>query len=289
MAASPPLSSFPPATHNEIPSAKDSDGWSTFIYGKRIPTPSTSKSIPDPIATTVEVVGLSQSLDSIIIDEEMTLEEAKALALASLELDAPELPPLPPLPPTVQGKAVPTYHPDFPPHIPSPAILLALDHQTIVRLLEHMTEWLEERQEAYETAQANEWTPSTTSALLPPSLRRKKLVPSTTAPLPAKKKRVRPPPPLPTTHEISWILSLLTRLSVPLAGEDTSTLRTLARLLLSMNAASESSLVGRDPSGRTKEERQGEEREAEGRAGGWMVVLAVATGWGQWDLWNGTG
>lgn len=219
-------------------------------------------------------------------EEEMTLEEARAAALASLELDAPA----PSVPPPSASSAAPeppaSYDEDHPPHLPTPSLILEIDHSTIVHLLSHFTHWFTERQEVYEAA--INYVPSTIFA--PPALRRKAAPKSSTSSLPPTRKphpRTPPRPPLPTSHEVHWILSLLSKLDSLLAGDEMSTLRDLAKILLQLVEESEREKEGREWKGRSKEERASDEEEAEGRAGSWMVVAAVAAGWGQSDLWNG--
>lgn len=228
----------------------------------------------------------TQDARTSIPEEEMTLEQVRAAALASLELDAPS----PPLPsPSTSTSAAPeppaTFDENHPPHLPTPSLILEIDHPTIVHLLSHFTQWFTERQELYD-AEIN-YVPSTIFA--PPALRRKVAPKPSTSVLapPQPTIRIPPRPPLPTPHEVHWVLSLLSKLDSLLAGDEMSTVRDLAKVLLQLVEESEREKEGRESKGRTKEERARDEEEAEGRARSWMVVAAVAAGWGQSDLWNG--
>lgn len=228
----------------------------------------------------------------------MSLEDAKAAALASLELDTPDNPPTPVAPPvsTLTPQPVPlvTFDPDRPPHTPSPSLVLSIPTPYVVRILLHFDEWLQERIELYEAAAT--FVPSTIFA--PPAVRRKAIngaaKPPAPAPRPPPPPRAAPRPPLPTSHEGQWILSLLARAESVLAGDDISSLRILVRTLLSLIDESDKQQQVRDmkreaegTGGRSMEERNRDEEDAEGRAHAWMAVAAVAEGWGQEDLWKG--
>lgn len=188
---------------------------------------------------------------------------------------------------------VPSYDPEHPPHLPTPALLLGLSQLTIMSLLGHITDWLVDRQdeadEADEAAQAE--MPST--IFTPAVLRRKPGKPSLPAsavfkPSPASA-RPRRRPPLPSAHELNWILSLLSRLHALQAGDDIASLRALAKVVTAMVEASQDEVEAwEDAGGRSTEEgeRLRDEEDAEGRAKGWMVVAVVAGVWKQDDLWN---
>ena len=228
----------------------------------------------------------------------MTLAEAKAAALASLELDVdtPPPPPKPPAPATPAASTAlpPAYDPNHPPHLPTPALLLSLTQPTMMFLLGHITDWLIERQDAAEAAIEAD-TPST--IFQPLSLRRKlankagvpSAPPSSLPKAPSAPPKPRRRPPLPSAHELNWILSLLARLDSLQAGDDISTLRTVARTVTDMVEASEAETEKWEAGGgrsATEAERVRDEEDAEGRAKGWMVVAAIAGIWKQEDLWN---
>lgn len=263
----------------------------TFINGKLMQP--TSKPVPPPVTT--DPVPLPPSP----VSATMTLAEAKAAALASLELDVdtPPPPPKPPARPSSQpthlATTQPTYDPKHSPHLPTPTLLLSLTQPTIFYLLGHIIEWLVERQEEAEAALEAE-TPST--IFTPLSLRRKPgpkpassaaVSPAPTTTPPPSKPRRRPP--LPSAHELNWVLSLLARLNSLQAGDEISTLRAVARVVTEMVEGSEQE-VERWEAGGGKSESEGEkvrdEEDAEGRAKGWMVVACIAGIWNQGDLWN---
>lgn len=225
----------------------------------------------------------------------LSLEDAKAAALASLELDTPDdqhKPASPPPSTSAPASSEPvtySYDPDHPPHVPSPSLILSIPTPHIIRILSHFDEWFQERTETYEEAVS--FVPSTIFA--PPALRRKTASTSATpkpAPKPSPPARPTPRPPLPTSHEAHWILSLLARCESLLAGDDISSLRILIRTLLGLVEESDKQVEVREAArvgGRSMAERERDEQDAEGRAHAWMIVAAVAEGWAQRDLWNG--
>lgn len=96
---------------------------------------------------------------------------------------------------------------------------------------------------------------------------------------------------MPTAHELNWVLSILAKLDELQAGDDISTLRTLARTVTDMIEQSEQALEEWRAAGGPGEAGEGadrlaDEEDAEGRAKGWMVVAVVAGVWKQEDLWN---
>lgn len=222
----------------------------------------------------------------------LSLEDAKAAALATLELDSPApTPPPAPVPAFGPTQApLPDFDPSYPVHIPTPHLLLIIPAPGVIRVLSHFDDWLQERLEAYET-EVN-FVPSTIFA--PPALRRKAAAGSAPkAPVAPPRQRPTPRPPLPTSHELQWILSLLTRLDSLLAGDDMSALRILTKTIVSLVEASEQARSEREQQGtrasvggRTAEEKMAEEDEAERRAQCWMIVAAVASVWAQRDLWE---
>jgi hypothetical protein len=241
------------------------------------------------------------------------LEAAKAAILASLELDTPDSPsaasPPPPPPPPVTTAPmtapsstlsptpqIPEY--DKLPQLPTPSLILSIPRTSIIHVLSHFNEWFTERMETYE--QELNWVPSTIFA--PPALRRKP-VGGGTKPngsgggvavkpmvVPAQKKKESLVAPLPSPHEVHWILSLLSRLNDLLDGDDLSNLRLLGKTLVEMIEASEKApvlAVKKDSGkGKTIEERRIRNEEEEARARCWMIVAAIAGVWKQEDLWN---
>jgi len=292
MTSAPPLSGFPPLTHNDLPLPQDESGWRTFIYGRKVK----AAKPPAPAVNGANGHSTAQEEDTPMA---LSLEDAKAAALASLEFDSPASPPKPVAPPTSAELATPepayTIDPDHPVHIPSPSLLLSIPTPHVVRILNHFDEWFQERIEAYEAAAS--FVPSTIFA--PPALRKKAINTSaktaSTAPAPhPPRARATPRPPLPTSHEAHWILSLLARAESLLAGDDISSLRILVRTILGLIEESDKQqraketkreVAGGGP--RSMEERNRDEEDAEGRAHCWMIVAAVAEGWAQRDLWNG--
>lgn len=249
------------------------------------------------------------------------LEQAKVFALASLELDAPDivtpaslhtLPPSHPAPvavetappnpiispvPTTIPQSVDGYDPDFLPQSPSPALLLDIPQPTLIHLLQYLNDWLLDSHDDYTEQLSLIFSPSTT--LVPTAVRRKKAA-STQAPKVAiVPKKIMAPrslrPPVPTAHEGAWIMSLLSALSSLLSGDDISTLRTLAKTVLILGGSSLRALTryeaerGDDAAGMNGAaagHRVRDEEDAEGRARCWMVVAVIAGVWGQTDLWN---
>lgn len=289
MTSAPPLSGFPPLTHNDLPLPQDESGWRTFIYGRKIKAPK-----PPAAANGANGHSNTQDEDTPMV---LSLEDAKAAALASLEFDSPASPPKPVAPPSAEPAPEPTYaiDPDRPAHTPSPSLLLSIPTPHVVRILSHFDEWFQERIEAYEAAIS--FVPSTIFA--PPALRKRavNVTAKTTTPAPPPRPlpaRATPRPPLPTSHEAHWILSLLARAESLLAGDDISSLRILVRTVLSLVEESDKQQQAKEAKReaarggpRTMEERSRDEEDAEGRAHCWMIVAAVAEGWAQRDLWNG--
>ncbi|GAA5899287.1 hypothetical protein JCM5296_007522 [Sporobolomyces johnsonii] len=293
MAAPPLTSSFPPIDPVAIPGPRDESSWRVFINGKRSKAVKVAPAPPTkpPAATTTQpkaAPALPLPEDSELTD----LAAAKAAILASLEIDAPEptspaLPSPKPAPRPAAVDAPPTQTPEFErlPQLPSPALLLSIPKPSLIHVLSHFNDWFTERSEVYDDA--INYVPSTIFA--PPSLRRKAPPPPKAAAPPAPAKGPPPRAPLPTAHEVHWILSLLTRLDGLLDGDDVSNLRLLAKTLAEMAEVSETERAKRDVSGgrsRTMDVRMQDEEDAEGRARCWMVVAAIAGGWDQPDLWN---
>ncbi|KAG8845703.1 hypothetical protein FRB96_002297 [Tulasnella sp. 330] len=79
-------------------------------------------------------------------------------------------------------------------------------------------------------------------------------------------------------NDAKWIFCLLARLDEALAGEQISTLRELARACLS--------LLLESLKGANAETIQKSVERQTGRDSCWMVIAAVAKGWGQRDLWE---
>lgn len=253
------------------------------------------------------------------------LEQAKAAALADLELDAPDLPtpvppashppprstptplpvaapksiPLPEVPPSTTTNEADAYDPDFLPQSPSPAIMLDIPQPTLIHILEFLNDWLLESHDEYAERLDRIFTPSTT--LVPLAVRRKKgaVVKAKgggkSGAMIKKVEKRGERPPVPTAHEGAWIMSCLSALSSLLDGDDISTLRTLAKTVLILGASSLRSLERYESmrgeesgglNGSAEGERERDEEDAEGRARCWMVVAIIAGVWGQTDLWN---
>ncbi|ORY89293.1 hypothetical protein BCR35DRAFT_320559 [Leucosporidium creatinivorum] len=292
MTSAPPLAGFPPLTHNDLPLPQDESGWRTFIHGRKVK----AAKPPTPAVNGANGHSNAQDGDTAMA---LSLEDAKAAALASLEFDSPDSPPKPLAPPpsVSEPPSEPSYtiDPDHPAHVPSPSLLLSIPTPHVVRILSHFDEWFQERIEAYEAAAS--FVPSTIFA--PPALRKKVVNgsarPSAPAPAPRPSPaRPTPRPPLPTSHEAHWILSLLARAESLLAGDDISSLRILVRTILGLVEESDKQQqekeAKREAAGggpRSMAERNRDEEDAEGRAHCWMIVAAVAEGWAQRDLWNG--
>ncbi|BGP16466.1 hypothetical protein JCM10213v2_004468 [Rhodosporidiobolus nylandii] len=284
-----PTHSLLPVNSATIPLPRDEGAWRVFVNGKR------TKVKPPPVAKTVVVpvsaVGGTNGAGDVVQEarhavEMSELEAAKAAVLASLDLDAHEpaeatlMPP--PSPPVA---APPTPAPQIPeyerlPQLPSPALIVAIPPTSLIHVLSHFNEWFNERIDAYD--EALNFVPSTIFA--PPSMRRKGVPSAKAVPAPAASKKPPPKPPLPSAHEVQWILSLLTRLERLLDGEDLGSLRQLAKTLIQLaeeSAAKQPSTIGRSIQQRTQDEE-----DAEGRARCWMVVAAIAHVWAQGDLWD---
>ncbi|KAK4704160.1 gem associated protein 2, partial [Phenoliferia sp. Uapishka_3] len=270
MASVPPESTFPPPHYGEIPSARDESGWRVFINGRRLKRETAAKAVEEA-------------------PKELTLAEAKRLALASLEMDEEPAPPPPPAPiPTPAPFSEPdSFDPDHPPHFPSPALLLAINQPTMVHIISHINDWLVERSEAHETTL--NFVPSTIFAPRRAAVRKTPGAPITVTkaslvtnlpPTPPLAKRA----PLPSLNETQWILSILSSLDSLLAGDDISILRTICKTLIALVTVSEAAKSAEDRDG-VKLSREDED-EAEQIAMCWMVVAAVASTWGQGDLWN---
>lgn len=225
------------------------------------------------------------------------LESAKAAILASLELDTPEPtnsppPAPPPLPRPAPSAPPPTQIPEFDklPQLPTPSLILSIPLTSIIHILSHFNEWFMERLETYD--QELNWVSSTIFA--PPAVRRKPGGAKVAGGVGTKekeqeKKKRNAVAPLPTPHEVHWMLSLLSRLNDLLDGDDLSNLRLLAKTLVDMVEASEKAMkkaLSESKRERTMDERREGDEEDEARARCWMVIAAIAGVWKQEDLWN---
>lgn len=147
-----------------------------------------------------------------------------------------------------------------------------------------------ERLETYD--QELNWVSSTIFA--PPAVRRKPGGAKVAGGVGTKekeqeKKKRNAVAPLPTPHEVHWMLSLLSRLNDLLDGDDLSNLRLLAKTLVDMVEASEKAMkkaLSESKRERTMDERREGDEEDEARARCWMVIAAIAGVWKQEDLWN---
>ncbi|GAA6011946.1 hypothetical protein JCM11491_000112 [Sporobolomyces phaffii] len=262
-----------------------------------------------------------------------------ASSSSSVPLGAPTstTTPAPPERPVLPAVAV---GPEFDklPQLPTPAVVAAVPATAIVDVLGHFTAWFSERLDAYHAAL--EWVPSTIFA--PPALRRKPAASASAAGASSSFKggatstnRVEKASernhdqdndaettqtrkrglvaPLPSPHEVHWILSLVARVDDLLDGDDLSNLRQLAKTVVDMVEASEkaaaaaTTTTSRAPpprhsqalgGARSQEEsleekrrrrdaaRDAREEEDEARARCWMIVAAIAGVWKQEDLWN---
>jgi len=79
-------------------------------------------------------------------------------------------------------------------------------------------------------------------------------------------------------NDAKWIFCLLARIDEGIAGEQISTLRELARACISILLESLKGM--RKPESSSSYERQ------TGRDACWMIIAAVAKGWGQKDIWE---
>lgn len=257
------------------------------MYGKRSPPKDAKgkeKEVIDPVPETANKGPINLKTSG-----EMTLEEAKALALASLELDAPEedastsiSSPSPPNA-TLNEPILSPRESKHPPHHLTTRLLLEIDPPSLIHILSHFTTWISEISDAYEEQIA--WVPSTIFA--PTSVRRKPGAPKAVVkPKVVPVARPKPRRPLPTSEETDWILSLLTALEILLSGDDVATLRDLGKLLSSLAEASGREADKREVAKRSQEECILDEVDAEGRAKCWMIVAVIADVWGQKDLWS---
>ncbi|GAA5893631.1 SIP1 domain-containing protein [Sporobolomyces salmoneus] len=291
----------PPTVDNQIevesiPAPKQESAWRIFINGKRskpLPAPTAKPAItPSASVTTKPTDGDTEML------EEEDLESAKASILASLELDTP-LAPSPSPAPSSSSTPASQSQPEYLqlPQLPTPLLLLAIPSTSLIHVLGHFVEWFEERLEKYR--EVLNWVPSTIFA--PPALRKKSVKGAHGAkPLTAttgtkklsdeeekKKRKEAEKAPLPTPHEVQWILSLLSRLNDLLDGDDLSNLRRLGKTLLEMIETSETKASKSGGGGGVlSEKRREEEEEEEGRARCWMCLAAIGGVWKQEDLWN---
>jgi len=295
MAIPPPATSLAPIDSSAIPAPRQESSWRIFINGKRS-KPLKPPALPPPSSITPQTPSQSTPTSQPSTeDSEMTdLESAKAAILASLELDTPDdeishSPPPPPPIPTRPSPAPPAQTPEFDklPQLPTPSLILSIPLPSLIHVLSHFNEWFTERLELYD--QELNWVSSTIFA--PPAVRRKPRVPKPNASVGVKEKgsekKRNAKAPLPTAHEVHWILSLLSRLNDLLDGDDLSNLRLLAKTVVEMVEASEKALEkSRGKAERTMEERREGDEEDEARARCWMLVAAIAGVWKQEDLWN---
>lgn len=271
-------SSFPTPIHELPPASDDDEGWRIYIYGERkgddedeeedLILPDAAPAPPPPTTPATSTSWIEEMEARMIgLNDAEALEAAKAIALASLELDAPPLePPSPstflpldlhPLALTSQPVSSDLNEAVYRtlPHLPSPSLLLDLPSPLLLALLELFTDWFTDRLATY------------------PHLNRTR---SSHANL------------VPSLHEITWLLSLLSKLDALQSGDEISVLRCLSKTLMDISAVSErESKREEERVGKSKKEREEDEERAEARAGCWMVVAVVAGVWGQWDLWRG--
>lgn len=288
MNTAPSATAFPPPTHSQLPLPQDQTAWKMFINGRKLKT---------PLAPT-----LNHSLATTVVDDpsppvDTSLEDAKAAALASLDLDTPDLDSeVESTDVTAASTDLSSIDPERPAHHPTPSLLLSIPVPHLIRVLNHFDDWLQERLEAHEMTIA--YVPSTIFA--PMAVRRKAAaaatrIPTAAAPTSAPVSApatVMPRPPLPTIAESHWMLSILTRVDSLLMSDDISTLRQLAKTLTLLADASDKAQTEREKrmggmtGGRTAEERLWDEEDAEGRAHCWMIVAAISSAWSQNDLWE---
>ncbi|KAK4054514.1 hypothetical protein OIV83_001008 [Microbotryomycetes sp. JL201] len=283
----PHLSTFPPPDYGPLPRPADESEWRKFIYGRKI------RLKPKPASTVVSPVTANAEIDAADTpdDGDMTLDDMKAAALASLELDAPDViqtafvlpefrPPSPPTMPAIEPPPSYIIDPDQQPHVPSPSILLALPTPHALKVLSLFGDWMTERIEDYEFALTS--VPSTIFA--PPSVRKKQQAQNPSRTRPAKP-RVKLP--LPTLHESHWMLSLLTRVESVLDGNDVATLRQVAKTILNVlqHVNIQKQKLGEAASFAEQGPLQAEE-EAEAEAHCWMIIAAITGHWKQSDLWD---
>lgn len=299
-----PLEALEPIDPADIPPPRHESSWRIFINGKRAkPTRTGAAKVS---ATPTDISESGMDVDSAPADE---LAAMKAALLASLESeDAPseaartDEQTAPAQTTTTQSSA--GTHPaagtssgeaeyERLPRMPSPSLVAAIPAPSIIHVLSHFNDWLQERFEAYED-RVN-YVPSTIFA--PASLRRKAGAASKPASLaqPARAVPAAAPsrpavgrPPLPSAHESHWMLSLLTRLEQVLDGDDLATLRQLAKTLVQLVEEAERAKAARTrpEEGWSMETRRGDEQEAEEKARCWMIVAAIASVWAQRDLWD---
>ncbi|WVQ78686.1 hypothetical protein IAT38_000773 [Cryptococcus sp. DSM 104549] len=174
-----------------------------------------------------------------------------------------------------------------PPREPLLSVLQQLNSGQAIKILGHFAHWLSET--------IHQLPPPIPSSpdLLPTQAGDSASDPSTSTPA------IRPPNPLPP-HYSPWILSLLLLIDQHLDGNQISTLRELARSamkvagwrwvrgVVSRDVTEDWVLGGKgwDKLVRDKEEQEGGPEEAvdETLARCWVIVHAVAAGWGQRDL-----
>lgn len=295
MQHTPDYDSFPSALHLEPPSSTNGSAWKLYVYGRKqqraVPV-TTAVPLVDQVHSDAVEASEDWSIGLESVSEGLTeaeiLAQAKALALASLELDAPS--PRQSTPPIyfASSQHLVETEPeveeedfyDPPRHIPTVSLMLdLLDTRLILDILDHFKDWLEERSDSY-----SELTSFVSPTIFQPRTARK-----STAPAPASKPaRIRSP--LPTAHELSWILSLLSILDSLLSGDEISSLRSLARTMLALSSTSMQELEARGENavvGRSSIEKKEDEEDAEGRARCWMIVAAIAGVWRQKDLFDG--
>ncbi|KAK4056710.1 hypothetical protein OIO90_002262 [Microbotryomycetes sp. JL221] len=307
MSNGPHISAFPAPTHAPLPMPQDESAWRMFVNGRKIRHPPPPKIERERDSRSSR----GQESNDDIMTANMSLDQLKAAALASLDLETVPLspstgssPPTPAKPDRSTGRTSVheepylsfTIDPDNPPHAPSPAILLAMPTPQALQVLQHLDSMLTERLDEYE--QASTFVPSTT--MLPPSIRRKqqqsKSTRIPTAASQTPRARPRPASPMPSLHEAHWMLSLLTRIETILDGDDIATLRQVAKTVLQMlsevdrataDAATMANTRGSNAMSVPRATQTLEDDElAEAKAHCWMIVAAIAGHWKQSDLWD---
>ncbi|KAK9895671.1 hypothetical protein P389DRAFT_195803 [Cystobasidium minutum MCA 4210] len=284
--SSKPSPSDVPSHYLPIPAAQDESSWRTYINGRKGKGRATKEAEESAQAAdtadssmnghgTVSVEAAEPLGDGIPGED-----SSSPLVDGTSETTAIQAEP------TATAKSVRTD-----PRPPIPTLMRALDHYTVISLLEHYEIWLSDRLEDF----LNLHTPST--VFLPPSMMRKKKkapAPSSTASM--SEPAVLPvgpavpaEPVIPTTPLIltpldsQWLFSLLTVLDPLLSSGEISVLRSLARTchnIADFTWNEQQRWVAKGA------ESSSLKQYTESIGGCWMIIAAIWEIWGQRDLWE---
>ncbi|KAF8306462.1 hypothetical protein DL93DRAFT_2172057 [Clavulina sp. PMI_390] len=276
---------------HRLPDSKDRPGWFHFLFGPQnaLPKPTTTRTIKTEITDHIKEEDDEADEDEFIGTQPAILDFDDASTSDEEEPEAPPSTAAPVSKPLLIKKdterasgevgssetpAITSSAKIFKPVQPSAALLKRINQYTVQHLLMFYEYWMRQALDGEDVAL---YTPSTNQAS------------SSTEPIAQ---------PIISPFHLQWLLALLTRYQNDLMDSNhMSNLRSLARASIALICVSlerertmRTDLVHATPhrgSNPPDDGYNGKQRDGpSGRAGLWMVVAAVATVWGQADLWD---